>query len=410
MEQGKNAAPAFAAGPDHSLSRSAPELLWQRGDAALGLYVHVPFCRAMCSYCTFAKGLYDERQAWTWLDGLEREIRVRSASTWEGSPPLSTLFLGGGTPSALTVSQWERLGTLLRTNFDVTPGCEFTSEANPESFVPDVASAMRDAGVNRVSFGAQSFDARELGMLHRLHDADAVGKAIGLARQAGFTNVSLDLMYGLPDQTVDGFMRSLDRALGLEPDHLSAYCLSLEPGTVLRDDVEAGRRERPDGDLAAEMYERMVERLEGAGYAAYEISNFARPGREARHNVRYWKRQDVLALGPSAHALLANHRWANPATLEGWLGAYREPGRAPSPKPVSLEEARFEWIFLGLRLREGVSTEAFAAHWGEPFKLRYGSVVSRLEAEGLLETRDGWIRLTPKARFLSDGVFAEFAP
>jgi len=410
VEQGKNAAPALAAGPDHSLSRFAPELLWQRGDPALGLYVHVPFCRALCSYCTFAKGLYDERQAWTWLEGLGREIQVRSTTTWDARPPLSTLFLGGGTPSALSVSQWDGLGVLLRTHFELLPAGEFTAEANPESFVSEVADAMRRSGVNRVSFGVQSFDPGELRLLHRLHDQDAIARALGVARRAGFTNVSLDLMYGLPGQTVDGFMRSLERALSLEPDHLSAYCLSLEPGTVLTEEVDAGRSLRPDGDRSAEMYARMVERLGQEGYAAYEISNFARPGREAAHNVRYWRREDVIALGPSAHALLANHRWANLATLEGWVSSYSEPDRAPKPKPVPGDEARFEWIFLGLRLQEGLSIESYLREWGEPFAERYGSIVSRLEGEGLLESVDGWIRLTPRARFLSDGVFAEFAP
>ena len=364
----------------------------------------------MCSYCTFAKGLYDEGRAWTWLEGLEREIQVRSANTWDPRPPLATLFLGGGTPSALTVSQWGRLGALLRANFEFAPRCEFTAEANPESFVPEIAAAMRDAGVNRLSFGAQSFDASELSMLHRLHDRDAVGQAIALARQAGFANVSLDLMYGLPGQTVDGFMRSLDAALALEPDHLSAYCLSLEPGTVLTEDVDRGARPRPDGDRSAEIYERMVGRLETAGYPAYEISNFARPGREAAHNLRYWRRESVIALGPSAHALLANHRWANPATLEGWAESYSAPDRMPRSKAVPLDEARFEWIFLRLRLMEGISTDAYAAAWREPFQARYGSLVSRLVAEGLLEAQGGWIRLTRRARFLSDGVFAEFAP
>jgi coproporphyrinogen III oxidase-like Fe-S oxidoreductase len=209
---------------------------------------------------------------------------------------------------------------------------------------------------------------------------------------------------------VEGFMRSLGSALALAPDHLSAYCLSLEPGTALTEEVDSGIRERPDNDRAAEMYPRMAERLGGEGYVAYEISNFARPGRESAHNLRYWRREDVIALGPSAHALLANHRWANVATLEGWLSSYSDRHRAPEPKPVPRDEARFEWIFLRLRLREGLSTVSYLAEWGEPFDARYGAIVSRLTGAGLLETVDGWIRLTPDARFLSDGVFAEFAP
>ncbi|HET9233915.1 MAG TPA: radical SAM family heme chaperone HemW [Candidatus Eisenbacteria bacterium] len=384
--------------------------MWRSGDAPLGLYVHVPFCRALCSYCTFAKGLYDEKAAWSWLRGIEREITVRANRTWEARALLDTLFLGGGTPSSLTPDQWQRLGELLERSFERTPGIEFTAEANPESFLPEIADAMRRAGVNRVSFGAQSFDPEELGLLNRVHDASAIGRAVKTARQAGFTNVSLDLMYGLPGQTVPTFESSIEAAIALEPDHLSAYCLSLEPGTPLTDAVGSGREPKPDGDRAAEMYEALVRRLAESGYALYEISNFARPGRESRHNLRYWRREDVIALGPSAHALLGGRRWANPAPLEAWIRAYMDPVQAPRPRAVPLPEARFEWLFLRLRLREGFSRTAYASAWGERFEDRYESVASRLIEAGWLEEFEGAMRLTSKARFLSDGVFAEFAP
>ena len=418
MEQGQDAAPALAPGADHSLSgeRETPylaantDLLWRSGDAPLGLYVHVPFCRALCGYCTFAKGLYDEQAAWSWLHGIEREIAVRANRTWEAKPVLDTLFLGGGTPSSLTPDQWQVLGELLERSFARTPEVEFTAEANPESFLPEIAEAMRRAGVNRVSFGAQSFDPQELTLLERVHDASAIGRAVRAARQAGFTNVSLDLMYGLPGQTVSTFQHSIEAAIALEPDHLSAYCLSLEPGTSLTDAVGSGREPVPDADRSAEMYEELVRRLAESGYELYEISNFTRPGRESRHNLRYWRREDVIALGPSAHALLGGRRWANPAPLETWSRAYMDPGQAPRPKPIPVSEARFEWVFLRLRLREGLSTEAYRSEWGEPFAERYGSIVAQLAAEGLLETVGGWIRLTPESRFVSDGVLAEFAP
>jgi putative oxygen-independent coproporphyrinogen III oxidase len=421
MEQGQDAAPALAPGTDHPLGTVSgirrgtrrgpgPSFLWRQGDAPLGLYVHVPFCRAMCSYCTFAKGLYDAVAADGWLSSLAREIEAREAGTWEGRPVLATLFLGGGTPSSLTPAQWQRLGETLRRGFERAPDCEFTAEANPESFVPETAAAMRGAGVNRVSFGAQSFDPEELRLLNRIHDAEAVEKAIEIARRAGFTNVSLDLMYGLPGQTPDRFARNLEAALSLGPEHLSAYCLSLEPGTRLTDEVASGDRPRPDGDRAADMYEHLVDCTAEAGYEAYEISNFARPGQESRHNLRYWRRDDVIALGPSAHALLANHRWANPAPLEAWARAYQGPEAMPEPKPVSLKDARFEWIFLRLRLREGFSRQAFEAQWGESFEHRYGVLARRLIEAGLLEEVEERVRLTSGARFLSDGVFAEFAP
>lgn len=418
MEQGQDAAPGLAPGADHSLSseRDTPhldadtDLLWRSGDAPLGLYVHVPFCRALCSYCTFAKGLYDEQAAWSWLRGIEREIAVRTNRTWEAGALLDTLFLGGGTPSSLTPDQWQVLGELLERSFARTPEVEFTAEANPESFLPEIANAMRRAGVNRVSFGAQSFDPQELTLLERVHDASAIGRAVSTARQAGFTNVSLDLMYGLPGQIVPTFERSIEAAIALEPDHLSAYCLSLEPGTPLTDSVGSGREPEPDADRSAEMYEVLVRRLAESGYELYEISNFARPGRESRHNLRYWRREDVIALGPSAHALLGGRRWANPAPLETWSRAYMDPGQAPRPRPIPISEACFEWLFLRLRLREGFSRKAYESAWGERFEDRYGSVASRLIEGGWLEELEGRFRLTSKARFLSDGVFAEFAP
>ena len=384
--------------------------MWRSGEAPLGLYVHVPFCRALCGYCTFAKGLYDEEAAWSWLQGLEQEIAVRSNRTWDANAQLDTLFLGGGTPSALSALQWGALGGLLARSFTRTPDIEFTAEANPESFLPGIAEAMRRAGVNRVSFGAQSFDPGELKLLDRVHDASAIGRAVSTARQAGFTNVSLDLMYGLPGQTLATWARSIETAMALEPDHLSAYCLSLEPGTPLTEAVGSGREPTPDGDRAAEMYEELVRRLARSGYELYEISNFARPGRESRHNLRYWRREDVIALGPSAHALLGGRRWANPAPLEGWKNAYLDPRNAPGPRPVPLSEARFEWLFLRLRLREGFSRKGYESAWGEPFEERYGDVASRLIAAGWLEELEGTMRLTARARFLSDGVFAEFAP
>jgi len=386
------------------------DVLWQPGDPPAGLYLHVPFCRAICTYCAFAKGEYDEALAEAWLDGVEREIEVRAATTWAGRPVLDTLFLGGGTPSTLTPSQWGRLGRVLHRGFDLLPGVEFTSEANPESFAPDIASAMREVGVNRVSLGAQSLDPDELASLGRIHGPKEVARAVDTARRAGIGNVNLDLMYGLPGQSVSRFDRSLAGVLALEPEHLSAYCLGLEPGTPLAEAVAGGRSDAPVDETSRLQYDLLVERAEGAGLVLYEISNFARPGRACRHNLRYWRREDVIALGPSGHGLLGGRRWANPAPLERWLDAYREPARVPHPAAVAEAEARFEWIFLHLRLAAGFEEERFAATWGEPFTEVYGPVVGRLVDGGLLRREGGRVRLAPGARFVSDAVFAEFAP
>lgn len=372
--------------------------------------MHVPFCRALCGYCAFAKGEYDAGRAEAWLGGLVSEIAHRARDTWSSRPAVDSVFLGGGTPSALSPSQWARLGDILRVGFEILPEAEFTSEANPESFTPEIAAAMRGAGVNRVSLGVQSLDADELRMLERIHGVGEVDRAVRTARDAGFKNFNLDLMYGLPGQDVGTFAASLEKVLALAPEHLSAYCLGLEPGTALAASVTTGALPRPDDDVARAQYDFLVARAEAAGLALYEISNFARAGRECRHNLKYWRREDFMALGPSAHALLGNRRWANPATLEGWIAAYSPKGRAPVPQPVPQIEARFEWVFLRLRLAEGFPEAAFEEVWGDTIDRAFGETPARLAKQGHLIREGGRLRLHPDARFVSDAVFAEFAP
>jgi oxygen-independent coproporphyrinogen-3 oxidase len=383
--------------------------LWSPGDPPVGLYVHVPFCRALCTYCDFFKGEYETTRADLWLDGLEREIEAREKTTWSGRPVLDTVFVGGGTPSTLTPEQWRRLGELLWSRFEILPRAEVTSEANPESLDEETAAVLRGAGVNRLSLGAQSLDAGELSLLGRRHDAEGVERALAAARRSGFENVNLDLLYGLPGQSPRTFLRSLDRVLALEPEHLSAYCLGLEPGTPLLRSVEEGRLPRPDDAAARRMYERLGERCAEGGYDLYEISNFARPGRACRHNLRYWEWRDCLGLGPSSHGFLARHRWSNPASLGGWFRAYGE-GRIPPLRPVPLEQGRFEWVFLHLRLTRGFREEEFAKEWGNSLDEVYGPVVRRLAGEGLLLREGGRVRLAPETRFVSDGIFSQFAP
>lgn len=391
------------------VSPAAP-VLWKPGSPPVGLYVHVPFCRAICTYCAFAKGEYDTERAEFWLDGLEREIAVRARTTWQGRPRVETLFLGGGTPSTLSARQWERLSVILNAGFDLADDIEFTSEANPESLTVETARIMAEAGVNRLSLGAQSLDRAELAMLGRIHGAEEVAGAVTAARVAGMDNVNLDVMYALPGQTEATFRETLSGVLAMGPEHLSAYCLGLEPGTPLAREVEEGRRPSPVDETARGLYDLLVDRLTAAGYGLYEISNFARPGRASRHNTRYWTRTDVIALGPSAHGLLANHRWANPAPLETWASAYGRRGKPPRPKPVPVELARFEWMFLHLRLADGFSKSEFADEWSASLDEVYGDTVARLTDAGLLEAEEDRVRLSTDARFVSDAVFAEFAP
>lgn len=379
-----------------------------RGEG-VGLYVHVPFCHAICTYCAFARTEYDRHRADAYLDGLEAEIRFRAEHTW-GRPRVDTIFLGGGTPSALAADQWRRLGALLAENFDWAPELEFTSEANPESLTPARAGVMVEVGVNRLSLGVQSTRPAELNLLGRIHDAAGAARAVAAARDAGIANLNLDLMYALPGQTEADFEESLETVLALDPEHLSAYCLGLEPGTPLASEVASGRLPRPGDDRARVLYDLLVRRTEASGRARYEISNFARPGRACRHNLRYWRRRDVLALGPSAHGLRRNRRWANPAPLEAWLAAYVPGGRAPVPRRVEAAEACFEWIFLNLRLARGLDPGEYRRLFDREFEADHGATVAGMVAKGLLRREAGRLVLGEEAWFLSDGVFAEFAP
>lgn len=306
--------------------------------------------------------------------------------------------------------QWERLGRVLRDGFRLEPGVEFTSEANPESVEPERLAAMTGAGVNRISLGVQSLDPQELELLGRPHDAAAIPRAVAAVRAAGIANLNLDLMYGLPEGRVGVFRDSLSGVLALEPDHLSAYCLGLEPGTPLAQAVEQGRLPRPDDETARRQYDLLLALTGRAGYSLYEISNVARPGFACRHNLRYWRRESVLALGPSAHGLWGNLRWANPAPLGKWIAAYADGGRVPPLTEVPASQARFEWIFLRLRLEEGVSLADYRTRWERSFLEDYGTLVEQLEDRGLLSRDAHRVRLTPAARFVSDGVLSEFVP
>lgn len=374
-----------------------------------GVYLHVPFCRAICSYCAFAKGEFEPVLAQRWLQGVARELEVRARTTWTGKPAVDTVFFGGGTPSTLPLPMWGRLRELLDAHFRLQPGLEFTSEANPESVTPGVVAAMREAGVNRISLGVQSTDPAELAKLERLHDAGGARRAVETARVGGFDNLSVDLMYGLPGQAPAVFERSLGEVLAWDPDHLSVYCLGLEPGTPLAARVEEGAEPVPVDEPARDMYDGLLAATAAAGYRHYELSNFCRGTKESRHNLKYWRREDVIALGPSAHGLFGGRRWANPAPLGAWEKAYTA-GPVPVPKPVSRETARFEWVFLRLRLMNGFLEDDFAREWGEPFAAVYGETADRLAGAGWLYRAEGRVRLEPAAYFLSDAVFSEFAP
>lgn len=372
-----------------------------------GLYVHVPFCAAKCAYCAFDSrpiGPGPDRAVARYLDAVAAELRLRA----DGIAP-RTLYLGGGTPTALAARDLRRLLEILRAAVDLSRVREATCEANPGTLYGARLDALREAGVNRISLGAQSFRPDRLRRLGRAHSPGQIVEAAGRARAAGFGNLNLDLMFGLPGERPEDWRADLDAALALAPEHLSLYALSIEPDTPLAREAEAGRcRPATDGETA-DAYAAAGERLAAAGFAQYEISSFARPGFECRHNRLYWTGGEYLGIGPSAHSHRDGVRRENVQGLDAYASALSK-GWNPTAFEERLDPGAkaVETLVFALRLTRGVQREELRRRTGrDPMALR-GPEIRRLIDDGRLEpvAPDG-IRLAPFARFLSDGVFRE---
>ena len=346
----------------------ASVLTGDRGGAfrpARSLYIHVPFCAHKCHYCDFYS-IVDrrDRQA-AFTDRLVRELAALAPLA--GGLPLRTVFVGGGTPSLLEPALWERLLCALREHYDLSglsgesPGCEFTVECNPESTTDELMGVLAAGGVNRVSVGAQSFDPHHLRTLERWHDPENVARALERARDHGIARRSLDLIFGVPGQTPAEWDRDLDRALALPIDHLSAYCLTYEPGTAMTARLERGQFAPAAESDEIAMLERTLERVRGAGFDRYEVSNYACPGRECRHNLAYWRQEPWIGAGPSASAHVGGHRWTNTPRLDDYLNilSIADDGFAPisDHEPPDPARALRERLMTGLRLREGLDAE-----------------------------------------------------
>lgn len=384
-----------------------------------GVYIHIPFCRAHCSYCDFATGMYARDVAERYVRALAKEISVWS----EHSAPalVDTIYFGGGTPSLLSAQQIELILDCVSERFDVVDGAEFTLEINPASVSTSDSSEaelsseklreFRELGINRASFGAQTFDDRELKLLGRTHDAAAIGSTFDQLRRAGFENVNFDLIAGLPDQTLRSWEQNLELALKLRPEHLSLYLLDVHEGTPLADQIKRGMRPDPDPDLAAEMYGVMIERMCAAGYEHYEISNFCLPGFESRHNTKYWSGAPYYGFGCSAHSYDGAHRrWANERDAAKYVELI-ESEKSPIVERTILDEddARSESIFLGLRLMRGINLKNYRTRFGKDLCEEYDAELGRLREAGLIEFDRDLLKLTPRGALLSNEVFAALA-
>lgn len=331
-------------------------------DSSPGLYVHVPFCVTKCPYCGFYSLVGPHRARARWLDALRREAAMRAEAEWSaGRPaPFGTLYLGGGTPSVLSAGEIVRLLADLRGALAIDADAEFTIEANPDDVDAPLLAAWRDLGANRLSLGVQSFDADALRFLGRRHDARASRRALALVREAGFANVGIDLMYGLPGQTIEEWRETLDEALAWKPEHLSCYQLSIDPGTELGRRRDAGNLPEIGEEAARRLYIETSQRLRSAGYIHYEISNFARdPSLVSRHNARYWRHVPYLGLGPAAHSFRAGVRSWNARSVDDYCAAL-EAGRSPTAgsEILSAADLALERLFLGFRTIDGVAMDA----------------------------------------------------
>jgi oxygen-independent coproporphyrinogen-3 oxidase len=373
-----------------------------------GVYLHIPFCKSRCSYCDFATEVYrSSDDVVRYVGALVSELSgfvIKGALT--DVRTTDTLYFGGGTPSLLSPKQVERILETVRAKFDVSAKAEITMEMNPATVSAETLAAYRALGINRASFGVQTFNDRHLKLLARGHDANDARTTFRLLRDAGFDNISFDLIAGLPGQTIEDWERNLTEAIAMEPEHLSLYLLEVHEGTPLAEQIRSGRRPLPDEDLAAEMYELMIDRLTGAGYQQYEISNFAKLGFESRHNTKYWWLEPVYGFGVSAHSFDGAQRYSNERDTAEYVRRIEETGGAEVYRePVDVAS---EFAFLALRMNMGIKLTDYKNRFGIDLKHRFGTELDRFYDAGLIEVSNNNLRLTRKGMLFSNEVFQVF--
>ena len=370
----------------------------------LGIYLHVPFCEAICNYCNFNRELFRDDLKQRYLAALAREIE----SAGDGGRA-DSVFFGGGTPSVLDPADVRTLIARCASSFALDPAAEITLEANPETASRPRLEGYRAAGVNRLSLGVQSFRDPELRRLGRVHTASRAIEAFEAARAAGFDDVSVDLMVWLPEQTPEHWGETLDVLLRLDPGHVSFYLLELYPNAPLREDMARGGWTQAPDDVAAEMYDAALDRLEAAGYRQYEISNAARPGRRCRHNLKYWSDGAWVGFGCGAHSTRDGRRWRNVSETVSYVERVAG-GASPvaHERLLSTGERATDALFLGLRLTEGVDVPAVEQRYGVRVRERWGGELARCVEAGLLEDDRERLRLTRKGRLLASEVMQVF--
>ena len=376
---------------------------------SIGLYLHIPYCLHKCGYCDFNSHNINEAEMETYVRALldEMEQAAKDARNYQ----VSTIFFGGGTPTTLPFADLARILNACHQHFQVDPQAEITCEANPATIPQTDLAQLRVAGFNRLSIGVQSFDPDELKRLERVHSVDEVYLTVERARKAGFDNLSLDLMYALPGQTVERWRDNLQKAIDLEPNHISAYNLTIEPDTVFYKQQSQGLLTMPPDDFQRELFEITIDTLTGAGYEHYEISNYAKPGKQSRHNLNYWVNGEYIGLGAGASSFFNGNRTKNTNLPSRYITQINKSKTAvESLETPDKRQHMGEAVMLGLRLMEGLNLATFEQQFGISFHDAFGDTIEKLIGMGLLEIIGGRAALTREGLFLADSVIIEFIP
>ncbi len=370
------------------------------------LYIHIPFCERKCAYCDFLSFPADEKTKEDYVTSLCHEIQAYSAYQ---TAPIKTIFMGGGTPTSLKVDQLQRIFDTVYHYFSIVPECEITIEANPKTVTPEIADFMRLSPINRVSIGLQSTYEKHLKKLGRIHDYSDFLETYRLVREAGITNINVDLMFGLPDQSLEEWIHDLETIARMEPTHISAYSLIIEEGTPFYKWHEQGKLNLPDEDVERDMFHASRQVLENYGFHRYEISNYSKPGYECRHNIAYWTDVSYIGCGLGAASYIHGARYKNTVSMADYLADSSTIERIRKQTDAPSRQRRMEErLYLGLRLDSGIDLHLFNREFNHPFENIYKEAFDSLIEEGLLEIVGSRLKLTERGVDLSNRVFTQF--
>lgn len=368
------------------------------------LYIHIPFCATKCYYCAFNTYPFHKEQVKVYIGALQTEMTLYAPETWT----LQTVFIGGGTPSILSADSLNQLFTNMHRHFQISPDAEFTVECNPGTVDSEKLRVMQDAGVNRLSFGLQAMQDATLRQLGRIHTVDEFLHSYRLAREQGFDNINIDLIFALPQQTMGEWQHTLNETISLEPEHISAYNLVMEESTPFFDWWQSGELVLLSDDSEADMFQWTIETLTSHGYTHYEICNYAKPNREVKHNLVYWNNQEYIGLGVGACGYVDSIRWTNIKGLTPYIEALHQ-----HKKPIADSELmagpaeKAETLMLALRKREGICLADYGQRFGEDLDVSFGETIEKCIGLGVLEQTGTHLRLTQRGLFLANEVFVE---